>query len=333
MGFKYQMRDGDNAGQEATVDALKCIYLRDLAWSTAVEPAKTLLAVHLATQVIVVTVKSLLHSLVRHAQGLHNVEGEKNYKAYLNPEYLDAPLTQLGWQQVDCLRKHVHASGLSKRVELVVTSPLLRTLQTAVGVFGWESYMNGMNALPLMAANVGNSGRASISSLNSPPFIAVEDCREHFFIHFYASQELFELLVYILVTRDTMSASIKFFSQQLTFHWQIETDEDVLWKADIYLTCAMGPDHELVRLWTRKEKEIAIVTHSSFLVHTLSAFGNDCHPSVKKEMGTRFANCELRSMVIVDRSMIGSDVSTTNYPGKIPSGLDCLAEEEAPVSI
>jgi hypothetical protein len=37
---------------------------------------------------------------VRHAQGLHNVEGEKNYKAYLNPEYLDAPLTQLGWQQV-----------------------------------------------------------------------------------------------------------------------------------------------------------------------------------------------------------------------------------------
>uniref|UniRef100_A0A6N2LUJ9 Phosphoglycerate mutase-like protein n=1 Tax=Salix viminalis TaxID=40686 RepID=A0A6N2LUJ9_SALVM len=234
--------------------------------------------------------------VVRHAQGLHNVEGEKNYKAYLNPEYLDAPLTQLGWQQVDYLRKHVHASGLSKRVELVVTSPLLRTLQTAVGVFGGESYMNGMNALPLMAANVGNSGRASISSLNSPPFIAVEDCREHF----------------------------------------IETDEDVLWKADVRETteelAARGLKF-LNWLWTRKEKEIAIVTHRSFLDHTLSAFGNDCHPSVKKEMGTRFANCELRSMVIVDRSMIGSDVSTTNYPGKIPSGLDRLAEEEAPISI
>ncbi|KAH7849130.1 hypothetical protein Vadar_013395 [Vaccinium darrowii] len=33
-------------------------------------------------------------------------------------------------------------------------------------------------------------------------------------------------------------------------------------------------------------------------------------------------NCELRSVVIVDRGMIGSDFSTTNYPGKIPSGLD-----------
>uniref|UniRef100_A0A6N2LV51 Uncharacterized protein n=1 Tax=Salix viminalis TaxID=40686 RepID=A0A6N2LV51_SALVM len=78
---------------------------------------------------------------------------------------------------------------------------------------------------------------------------------------------------------------------------------------------------------------MAIITHSGFLVHTLTPFGNDCHPSVKNEMGTRFANCELRSMVIVDRSMIGSDVSATNYPGKIPSGLDRLAEEKAPISI
>lgn len=38
------------------------------------------------------------------------------------------------------------------------------------------------------------------------------------------------------------------------------------------------------RLWTRKEKEIAVVTHSGFLFHTLNAFGNDCHPLVKKEI-------------------------------------------------
>jgi len=37
---------------------------------------------------------------VRHAQGVHNIEGEKNYKAYMKPEYFDAPLTPLGWQQV-----------------------------------------------------------------------------------------------------------------------------------------------------------------------------------------------------------------------------------------
>ncbi|GKV19931.1 hypothetical protein SLEP1_g30127 [Rubroshorea leprosula] len=35
-----------------------------------------------------------------------------------------------------------------------------------------------------------------------------------------------------------------------------------------------------------------------------------------------FANCQLRSMVFVDRSMMRSDSAKTNYPGKIPYGLD-----------
>lgn len=37
---------------------------------------------------------------VRHGQGIHNVEGDKNYKSYMSPEYFDAELTPLGWQQV-----------------------------------------------------------------------------------------------------------------------------------------------------------------------------------------------------------------------------------------
>lgn len=44
-----------------------------------------------------------------------------------------------------------------------------------------------------------------------------------------------------------------------------------------------------LRLWTRKEKEIAIVTHSGFLSHTLNTFGNDCHPLVKKEISKQWA--------------------------------------------
>ncbi|KAG6762537.1 hypothetical protein POTOM_033045 [Populus tomentosa] len=283
---------------------------------------------------------------VRHAQGLHNVEGEKNYKAYLNPEYLDAPLTQLGWQQVDNLRKHVHASGLSKRVELVVTSPLLRTLQTAVGVFGGEGYTDRTNPLPLMVANVGSSGRAAISSHNSPPFIAVEDCREHFGVHpcdkrhdVSDYQFLFPAVDFSLASTWISKIKVILVKVRNSSAVPIETDEDVLWKADVRESteelAARGLKF-LNWLWTRKEKEIAIVTHSGFLVHTLRAFGNDCVPSVKKEMCTRFANCELRSMVIVDRSMIGSDVSTTNYPGKVPPGSDLPsddAEEEAPNSI
>ncbi|XP_027148817.1 phosphoglycerate mutase-like protein 1 isoform X1 [Coffea eugenioides] len=253
--------------------------------------------------------------LVRHAQGFHNVAGEKDHRAYLSPELFDAQLTPLGWKQVDNLRKHVHSTGLSKRIELVICSPLLRTMQTAVGVFGAGSYKDGIDVPPLMTENAGNSSRPAISSLNCPPFIAVELCREHLGVHWCDKRRS-------VSEYTTLFPAIDFSL--------IESDADVLWEADVRepndKVAARGMEF-LKWLWTRKEKEIAIVTHSGFLVHTLSAYGNDCHPSVKSEICTPFSNCELRSMVIVDRSMIGSDSSTTNYPGKIPSGTDVPSDD------
>ncbi|XP_028100641.1 phosphoglycerate mutase-like protein 1 isoform X1 [Camellia sinensis] len=249
--------------------------------------------------------------LVRHAQGIHNVEGEKDHSAYLSDELFDAHLTPLGWQQVDNLRKHVHTCGISKKVELVVTSPLLRTMQTAVGVFGGEGYMDGIDAPPLMMANTGKSSRPAFSSLSCPPFIAVELCREHLGVH--------------PCDKRRSISEYKPLFPAIDFSL-IENDADILWKPDIREKneelAARGMKLLNCRLWTRKEKEIAVVTHSGFLIHTLSAFGNDCHPDIKSELCTPFNNCELRSVVIVDRSMIGSDSSNTNYPGKIPAGPD-----------
>ncbi|KAK8552101.1 hypothetical protein V6N13_120526 [Hibiscus sabdariffa] len=230
--------------------------------------------------------------LVRHAQGVHNVAGEKDQAAFSSEEYFDAQLTPLGWQQVDNLHKHVHETGLSKKVDLVIVSPLLRTMQTAVGVFGGEEYKDGINVPPLMVANAGESARLEISSLNCPPFVAVELCREHL----------------------------------------IESDDDDLWVADTReknKDVASRGMQFLNWLWTRKEKEIAVVTHSGLLYHTLSAFDHDCHPSVTTEISKRFVNCELRSIVLVDRSMMGSDPITTNYPGNIPSGLDLPSDVAA----
>lgn len=51
-------------------------------------------------------------------------------------------------------------------------------MQTAVGVFGGEAYTSGINEPPLMTENVGHSDHPAVSSLNCPPFIAVELCRE-----------------------------------------------------------------------------------------------------------------------------------------------------------
>uniref|UniRef100_A0A7C8YDX0 Phosphoglycerate mutase-like protein 1 n=2 Tax=Opuntia streptacantha TaxID=393608 RepID=A0A7C8YDX0_OPUST len=248
--------------------------------------------------------------LVRHAQGVHNIEGEKNYKAYMKPEYFDAPLTPLGWQQVDNLRQHVRASGLHKRIELVITSPLLRTMQTAVGVFGGEGYTDRMDVVPLMVANAGNSYRSAISSLNCPPIMAVELCREHLGVHPCDKRRTIQEYQLLFPAID--------FSL-------IETDEDAMWKADVRETKAEVAARGMKFMnWlcTRKEQEIAIVTHSGFLLHTLSQLGNDCHPLMKDNICKRFANCELRSMVIADRNMTGSHQPITNYPGKIPNGSD-----------
>ncbi|XP_030537808.1 phosphoglycerate mutase-like protein 1 isoform X1 [Rhodamnia argentea] len=248
--------------------------------------------------------------LVRHAQGIHNVEGEKNHDAYLSYDFFDAHLTPLGWQQVGNLRKHVRACGLSEKIDLVITSPLMRTMQTAVGVFGGEGYTDGIVAPPLMVANVGNSDHPSISSLNCPPFTAVELCREHLGVH-------------PCDKRRSISEYRPLFPA-IDFSL-IENEDDVLWTPDVREkneeVAARGMKF-LNWLWTREEKEIAVVTHSGFLFHALSAFGDDCHPSVKSEMCKHFANCELRSVVIVDRGMTGSNASRTNYPGKIPDGLD-----------
>ncbi|KAM2022534.1 hypothetical protein PS1_044589 [Malus domestica] len=38
--------------------------------------------------------------LVRHAQGIHNVEGEKDHAAYMSYDLFDAHLTPLGWSQI-----------------------------------------------------------------------------------------------------------------------------------------------------------------------------------------------------------------------------------------
>ncbi|PWA71528.1 Histidine phosphatase superfamily, clade-1 [Artemisia annua] len=248
--------------------------------------------------------------LVRHAQGVHNVEGEKDHSAYMSEELFDAHLTPLGWQQVDNLRKHVNASGISKSVELVVVSPLLRTMQMAVGAFVGEGSTAWSDAPPLMAEKTGESNRPAISSQNCPPFIAVELCREHLDVH--------------PCDRRRTVTEYKPMFPAIDFSL-IENDGDVLWRSD-----TREKDEEVAArgvefmkwLLSREENEIAVVTHCNFLFHTLSAYGDDCHPTLKKEMSKHFKNCELRSMVIVDRSMIGSSTSKTDFAGKIPSGAD-----------
>lgn len=61
--------------------------------------------------------------LIRHAQALHNVD--KDY------DIPDPPLSELGLEQCEELHDNLQRLPLADRVELIVVSPMRRTLQTA----------------------------------------------------------------------------------------------------------------------------------------------------------------------------------------------------------
>ncbi|TXG52619.1 hypothetical protein EZV62_021788 [Acer yangbiense] len=233
----------------------------------------------------------VLH-LVRHGQGIHNVEGEKGNHVLLSDEFFDAHLSPLGRQQVDNLRKQVQSCGLAKKIDLVITSPMSRTLQTAVGVFGSEGHS--------MTVKEENGAK---STLNSPPIVAVELCRERMGLH----------------PCDKRGSISEYQSNFPAIDFKLaKSEDDILWKADTRETMKEVTDRGkkfIEWLWTRQEKEIAVVSHGIFLQEILHTLVND--PSMNT---TRFQNCEIRSVVIVDRSStmgschLPSDVSKESVP-------------------
>ncbi|XP_044475630.1 phosphoglycerate mutase-like protein 1 [Mangifera indica] len=218
----------------------------------------------------------ILH-LVRHAQGVHNTEVGKSPEALLSQDLFDAQLSDLGLQQVEKLRKYVEEKGLSKIIDLVITSPMSRTLQTAVGVFGGECQANGLDG---QATPAGNGAK-----FDGPPIIAVEHCRERLGLEPCNRRRSIN-------EYQTLFPTIDF---QL-----IESEDDILWKADVresYEEVAERGMKFLKWLWTRQEKEIAVVSHGIFLQQTLINLVKEKNPSMEN-LCSRFDNCEIRTVAI-----------------------------------
>jgi len=67
--------------------------------------------------------------LIRHAQALHNVA--KDWSIH------DPPLSTLGEQQCAELQEYLKKEEIMTKVDLIVVSPMRRTLQTAKLGLGW----------------------------------------------------------------------------------------------------------------------------------------------------------------------------------------------------
>ena len=82
-------------------------------------------------------------TLIRHAQGYHNAAGELDKESYKSELYRDAHLTRRGWKQALAAGGHWRSvysnrsgGAFFPRPELVVVSPMSRTLETASAIFG-----------------------------------------------------------------------------------------------------------------------------------------------------------------------------------------------------
>ncbi|CAI0464114.1 unnamed protein product [Linum tenue] len=224
----------------------------------------------------------VLH-LVRHAQGVHNVAGAKDHSALMSPEYFDAQLSPLGCQQVQDLRNYVVSSGILGKIQLVITSPLSRTMETAVRVFDTKPNR----------ASVHNGGEAEeMLDVNYPPILAYELCRERLGLHPCDKRRT-------VTEYRSLYPDVDFSL--------IESDVDVMWTPDVRETfeevAARGLKF-MSWLWTRPEKEIAIVCHDRFLQYTLEALTNDCQPSLRAEVSAQFKNCELRSLITENERVV-----------------------------
>ncbi|OMP06685.1 Histidine phosphatase superfamily, clade-1 [Corchorus capsularis] len=85
----------------------------------------------------------------------------------------------------------------------------------------------------------------------------------------------------------------------------MDGEDDSMWNPDV-----REPEEEISArmsqfmkwLWTRPEQEIAIVSHGIILQHILYVLRlSHLEPHDRSALCQRFGNCELRSVVIVDK--------------------------------
>ncbi len=89
--------------------------------------------------------------------------------------------------QALALRQHMQRLGSAFRMDLIVVSPLTRTLETAAGVFGCPREPTHTQPLFMHAQSAVADKRAAQAAIstpaNCPPILAVEACREHLGAH------------------------------------------------------------------------------------------------------------------------------------------------------
>mmetsp|Transcript_39349 Transcript_39349/g.87968 ORF Transcript_39349/g.87968 Transcript_39349/m.87968 type:complete len:305 (+) Transcript_39349:141-1055(+) len=225
---------------------------------------------------------------IRHAEGFHNVETtikgtnkclerkEGDPPANEHPLY-DARLTEKGINQAKALKEHLAHRPSGGRsftaFDLVVVSPLTRTLETAQHIFG-PARKPGLPAFLCEGA------------VQPPRILVREECRERWGQYVCDGR------------RPIREIAPEFPNFDFS---ELEYDDDLFYTEDerepLEHTRARAVQF-LEWLKKRPEKCIAVVTHSPFLRHLFMQFGADKSAEDKDTLQRLAGNCELRSIVM-----------------------------------
>ena len=211
--------------------------------------------------------------LQRHGQGYHNLVGDVVRELgnkidlddpnpitnpFIRPEMVDSPLTTFGWDE--CAAWRTTAAQLQP--ELIVISPLCRTIQTAMATFA-DFYSDDMKI----------------------PWTVHEGIRE-------------ELGLLTCNQRRPLSQTKRDFPT-LDYSNLPEDEKDPLWIPDRRESALektdRGYDFLVNFIRNRPESEIAIVSHSAFLFNMLNAV-MDCNDD--EDLQCWFRTGEIRSLKV-----------------------------------
>lgn len=220
---------------------------------------------------------------IRHAEGEHNaaVTRRGGDHSILEPgtpgsaEFVDAQLTAKGKAQCMLLRRRIaamrRADPHAVPVELVVVSPLTRTLQTADGCFG------------------------PIGFPDAPPFLVHEGCRERWGLYTCDKRRAKKL-----IRADFLGFRADFPGEGIDWDSHFVDEEDESWTPEREPSAHVEARAVAFLQWLaeRPEKHIAVVTHSSFLRHLFRQFGHNVAGEDQQRMHRVAGNCELRQVML-----------------------------------
>lgn len=238
---------------------------------------------------------------IRHAEGFHNVE---THKAGTNDilkcpagqqanehELWDARLTQVGIDQAQKLREYLSQRPSGGRsftsFDLVVVSPLTRTLETAQEVFG-PARSPGIPAFLDPGQAPAGSEESTLASTNAVPrprILVREECRERWGCYVCDGRRPISQIMPDFPGFDFSELE---YDADVFYTSERESDEHCHQRALLFLEW----------LNKRPEKCIAVVTHSSFLRHLFEQFGKNTHHDDKDLLQRVAGNCELRSIIL-----------------------------------